>query len=208
MFRRIYLQGLAALFLCVCSTAQGQAIATQGTLNITGAVSVTPQSLDFIPPLGSGVGTVQVGSTGTGIFATALGTSGQILDIPYAPGATQPGFLTLAAVPGMTFDLTMLEAGAFKSTKCSSNRPAAGQTCTPAGSALSLVNTSDHSCSVSISLSGNFRNATGDESPYVGVITFQFADRNFQQLLAGFAAGDFPVTTFSASFAPAEQPAP
>lgn len=202
MFRRIFLQSLVALFLCVCSTAQAQAVATQGTLNITGAVRVTPQSLDFVLPLEFGVGTVQVGPTGTGIFVIASGTLGQITDIPYAAGATQPGFLTLVALPDLTFDLTQLEGGAFKSTKCSANRPAAGQTCTPAGSALSLVNTSDHSCSVSISLRGNFRTVTGDETPYAGVITFQFADRNFQQLLAGFAAGDFPTTTFSASFAP------
>ena len=206
MFRRIFLQGLVALFLCVCSTAQAQALATHGTLDITGAVSVTPQSLDFIPPLGAGAGIVQVGSTGTGIFATALGTSGQILDIPYAAGVAQPGLLTLAVFPAMTFDLTVLEAGAFKSTKCSATRSAAGQTCTPAGSALNLINTSDRSCSVSISLRGNFREVTGEETPYAGVITFQFADRNFQQLLAGFAAGDFPMTTFSASFSPAELP--
>jgi hypothetical protein len=206
MFRRIFLQSLVALFLCVCSTAHAQTVATQGTLDITGSVRVTPTSLDFILPFELGVGVIQVGPTGTSIFAIASGTPGQILDIPYAAGTTQPGLFTLVALPDLTFDLTELEAGAFKSTKCWASRPAAGQTCTPAGSALSLVNTSDHSCSVSISLRGNFRNATGGQSLYAGVITFQFADRNFQQLLAGFPAGDFPTTTFSASFAPAEQP--
>ena len=111
MFRRFFfLQGLAALLLCLSSAAQARAVTTEGTLNITGAVSVTPTSLD--------------------------------------------------------------------------------------------------SCSVSVSLRGNFRNSLGEETPYAGVITFQFADRNFQQLRAGFAAGDFPTTTFSASFSPAEQPAP
>jgi hypothetical protein len=149
------------------------------------------------------------GDGGTGVFAAAApGTTGLILDTPYAAGTEQPGFLTLALFPGTAFDLTSLEAGLFKSTRCGASRPAAGQTCTPAGTALSLVNTSGHSCSVSVSLRGIFRSATGEETPYAGVITFQFADRNFQQLLAGFAAGDFPTTTFSASFAPAEQPAP
>ena len=206
MFRRFFLQGLVALLLCISSAAQTLAVPTEGTLNITGAVSVTPTSLDFLPPLGGGVGFVEVGPTGTGVFAAALGTSGQILDTPYASGAAQPGFLTLTALPGMTFDLTAPEAGVFKSTKCGVSRPAAGQTCTPGGTALSLVNTSDHSCSASISLRGHFRNSSGEETPYAGVITFQFADRNFQQLLAGFAAGDFPTTTFSASFAPAKPP--
>ena len=209
MYRRFFLHGLAALFLCLSSAAQARAVPTEGTLNITGSVRVTPTSLDFLPPLGGGVGFVEVGAGSTGVFAAApLGTQGTILDIPYAAGAAQPGFLTLALFPGMTFDLTALDAGLFKSARCGASRPAAGQTCTPAGTALSMVNTSDHSCSVSVSLRGNFRSVTGEESPYAGVITFQFADRNFQQLLAGFPAGDFPTTTFSASFAPAEQPAP
>jgi hypothetical protein len=208
MHRRFFLRGLAALILCLSPAAQARAVSTSGTLNVTGAVRVTPTSFDFLPPLGAGVGVVEVGPGSTGVFAAALGASGQILDIPYAAGTAQSGFLTLAAFPGMTFDLTALEAGVFKSTRCAAGRPAAGQTCTPEGTALSLVNTSDHSCSASIGLRGNFRSVTGEETPYAGVITFQFADRNFQQLLAGFAAGDFPTTTFSASFAPAEQPAP
>ena len=212
MFRRFFLQGLAALLLCLFSAAQARAVAIEGTLNITGAVRVTPTSLDFQPPLGSSPGTVTVGHGSTGVFAAAPpGTQGFILDTPYMAGAAataQPGFLTLALFPGMAFDLMSLDAGLFKATRCGASRPAAGQTCTPAGTALSLVNTTDHSCSVSVSLRGNFRSVTGEETPYAGVITFQFADRNFQQLLAGFAAGDFPTTTFSASFAPAEQPAP
>lgn len=209
MIRRFFfLQSLAALLLCLCSAAQVGAFPIEGTLNITGAVSVTPTSLDFQPPLGPSPGTVTVGYGSTGVFAAAPpGTQGVILDIPYTAGATaQPGFLTIALFPGTTFDLTALEAGFFKSTKCGASRPAAGQTCTPEGTALNLLNTSDHSCSVSISLRGNFRNSLGEEAPYVGVITFQFADRNFQQFLAGFPAGDFPTTTFSASFAPVEQP--
>ena len=208
MFRRFFLYGVAALLLCLSPAAQARAVPPSGTLDITGSVRVTPTSLDFLPPLGGGAGSVIVGPTGTGFFAGASNTSGQILDIPYAAGGAQPGFLTLAAFPGLVFDLTSFEAGAFKSTRCGASRPAAGQTCTPAGTALSLVNTSDHSCAVFISLRGDFRSVTGEVTPYAGVITFQFADRNFQQLLAGFAAGDFPVTTFSASFAPAEQPAP
>jgi hypothetical protein len=202
MFRRFFLQGIAALLLCLSMGAQARAVPVVGTLDVTGAVRVTPTSLDFLPPVGGGGGVVNVGPTSTGLFAPISGTQGQVLDIPYAAGSAQPGFLTA----GAAFDLTALEAGAFKSTKCAASRPAAGQTCTPEGTALSLVNTTDHSCSVSVSLRGNFRISSGEETPYAGVITFQFADRNFQQLLAGFAAGDFPVTTFSASFAPAGQP--
>ena len=72
-----------------------------------------------------------------------------------------------------------------------------------------MVNTTDHGCSVSVGLRGNFRSSSGEEAPYVGAITFQFADRNFQQLLAEVAAGgSSPTTTFSASFSPAGQPAP
>lgn len=211
MFRRFFLRGLAALLLCLSPAAQARALPTIGTLNITGAVSVTPTSLDFQPPPGPFPAVVTVGPGSTGVFAAAPpGTQGVILDTSYIAGAAataQPGFLTLALFPGMAFDLTALEAGAFKSTRCGASRPAAGQTCTPAGTALSLLNTSDHSCSVSISLRGNFRSVTGEEAPYAGVLTFQFADRNFQQLLAEVAAGgSSPTTTFSASFAPAEQP--
>lgn len=206
MYRRFFVHGIAALMLCLSSVAQARTVPTVGTLNITGAVRVTPTSLDFLPPVGAPVGSIQVGPTGTGIFVLALGTLGQIRDIPYGAGGAQSGFLTLSALPGMTFDLTALEAGVFRSTKCNSNRPAAGQTCTPEGTALNLLNTSDHSCSASISVRGNFRNSLGEESPYAGVISFQFADRNFQQLLAAFPAGDFPETTFSASFAPTEPP--
>ena len=208
MFRRFFLQGLAALLLGLSSAAQARAVPIDGTLNVTGVVRVTPTSLDFRQVLGPVLGTVTVGPGSTGTFAGASGTQGQILNIPYAAGTAQPGFLTLAAFPGLVFDLTELDAGVFKSTRCGASRPAAGQTCTPEGTALSLVNTSDHSCTASIGLRGNFRSVTGEETPYAGVITFQFADRSFQQLLAGFPAGDFPLTTFSASFAPAEQPAP
>lgn len=207
MYRRFFVHGLAALLLCFSTTARARAIPTFGTLDVTGAVRVTPTSLDFVLPLGGGFGLVEVGPTGTGLFAAApVGSTGQILDLPYAAGAAQSGFLTLAAYPGMVFDLTALEPGVFKGAKCDANRAAAGQICTPAGTALSLLNTSDHSCSVAIRLRGNFRNSLGEESPYAGVITFQLADRSFQQLLAGFAAGDFPMTTFSASFAPTEPP--
>ena len=209
MFRRSFLRGIAALLLCLSMGAQARAVPVDGALNVTGSVLVTPTSLDFLPqsPLEGGVGFVEVGAGSTGVFAILpFGTQGLILDTPYAAGTAQPGFLTLALFPGMAFDLTSLESGVFKSTRCGAGRPAAGQTCTPAGTALSLVNTTDHSCAVFISLRGNFRSATGEEAPYAGVITFQFADRNFQRLLAGFAAGDFPVTTFSASFAPAGQP--
>jgi hypothetical protein len=41
MFRRFFLQGLAALLLCLSSDAQARAAATEGTLDINGAVSVT-----------------------------------------------------------------------------------------------------------------------------------------------------------------------
>jgi hypothetical protein len=204
MNRRYFVHGLAVVLLCLSSDARARTIPTFGTLDVTGAVRVTPTSLDFIWPLESGVGTFEVGPTGTGFFAAAGGTNGQILDIPYTAGSAQPGFLTFIYFPGTTFDLTALEPGVFRSTKCGASRPASGQTCTPAGTALSLLNTSDHSCSVSIGLRGNFRNSLGEESPYVGLITFQLADRNYQQLLAGFAAGDFPMTTFSGSFAPTD----
>ena len=206
MYRRFFVYGLAALLLCFSSPARARTVSTFGTLDVTGAVRVTPTSLDFIWPLGSGVGSVQVGPSSTGLFLAASGLSGQILDIPYAAGTAQAGFLTFPALPGTTFDVTELEAGGFRSTKCGASRPAAGQTCTPTGTALNLLNTTDHSSSVSISVRGNFRDSFGEESPYTGVITFQFADRNFQQLLAGFAAGDFPMTTFSASFSPTEPP--
>ena len=204
MFRKIFLQGLVVLLLCLCSNAQAQSVALQGNLNLTGAVRITPTSLEFPPTAWSPVGVVNVGAGSTGVFAplAALATQGFILNIPYTAGAAQPGFLSA----GFVFDLTALQAGVFKSAKCEAGKPAAGQICTPEGTALSLVNTTDHSCSVSISLRGNFRNSSGEQTPYVGVITFQFADRNFQQLLAGFPAGDFPTTTFSASFAPAELP--
>jgi hypothetical protein len=208
MFRRFFfLRGLAALILCLSPAAPARAVPPSGTLNITGSVRVTPTSLDFLPPLGEGVGFFEVGAGSTGVFAPlSPGTQGVLLDTSYAAGTAKPYFLSVSGII-LSFDLTSLDPGIFKSTRCDAGRPAAGQTCTPAGTALSLVNTSDHSCSATVSLRGILRSATGEEeTPYAGVITFQFVDRNFQQLLAGFAAGDFPETTFSASFAPAEQP--
>jgi hypothetical protein len=208
MYRRFFLHGLAVLLLCLFSVEHARAIPAVGTLNITGTVSVTPTLLDFQPPPGTSVGTVVSGYGNTGSFAAAVpsGTSGLIMDIPYTAGVARESFLTIG---GFAFDLTSLEAGAFRPARCSASRPAAGQTCTPEGTALTLVNTTDHSCSVSLNLRGTFRGSLGEETPYVGVITFQYADRNLQQLVADLAAGgSLPPTAFSAHFAPAEQSAP
>jgi hypothetical protein len=200
--------GLFAVACLAIGQAQAGATPVTGILNIAGAVSVSSSTIDFAPP-GGGLGTFDITFGSTGTFAPLIGTMGSIRDLPNAPGATNLlGFLTFAANPTIRFDLTSIDAGVFSSALCGAPA-AAGQTCTPPGSLFNLSNTSATSSAVSATVRGVFVNmATGETSPYIGVFTTQFANMNYQQLLATTASGGSVTASYSGNFALTPQAVP
>lgn len=188
-----------------------------GTVNISGSVAVGETFIDFQPPVGPPNGAFVVSNTGnTGSFAGLSNTAGTILDLsdtqepPGQPFPTLKGFVTFAAAPNISLDLTAIEPGSFSSANCFA-APAAGQTCTPAASGngfaspFDLTNTSATTSTAAITVHGNAVNtATGESTPFIGIFTTQFTVP-YQTLLQEVATGEVATsysTTFSATTVP------
>ena len=190
-----------------------------GTVNISGSVAVGETFIDFQPPVGPPNGAFVVSNTGnTGSFAGLSNTTGLILDLNDAvepPGQSFPtlkGFVTFAAAPNISLDLTEIDPGAFSSANCFAS-PAAGQTCTPAAtgngfaSPFNLTNTSATTSTAAITVRGNAVNtATGESSPFIGIFTTQFTVP-YQTLLAEVTTGQV-ATSYSTTFAATTVPEP
>lgn len=194
----------AAATLAVGLAAVGShAAPVTGELQLAGVFNLSSAGLDF-SPTGGGTGSFFV-LAGTGTFASLVGTMGTVLDV--APGvAVNSNLLSFAAAPGVHFDSTALLPASFDSALCFSPA-AAGQTCSPPGSAVNLVNLSANASTLSIAGTGVFVSALGETTPYVGVLTTQFANLSYQQLLATVAGGGTVTASYSVTLAPVPEPA-
>jgi hypothetical protein len=175
-----------------------------GSLNISGSLTLTSSAITFVP--GGQFGVDLFGQTGS--FVPLAGTSGIALGIPTTAGSvTVNNFLTFAIEPGLHFDLASLNPGVFSAVACGAP-PAAGQTCTPPGSILSLVNTGVSSIAA-FTVEGTVVNPVGDTSDFTGTYTTQFSGASFQSLLATLGSGGSLTASYSANFAvEASVPAP
>jgi hypothetical protein len=176
---------LVAIMLCVPPLAV-RAAPISGELDLqSGGISLSSTGIDFTSVLA------------TGIFSGLNGTAITTADVP-AGAPVNPTFITFDAAPAFSIASTSVSPGVFTSANCGA-APAIGQTCTPPGSPLNLVNTYN-GVTASFTVQGTLISPTGAPTPITGVYTLQFADTNYQTLLATLAAGGTVTTTYSAEF--------
>jgi hypothetical protein len=193
---------IAGAALALAASAAVQAAPVSGDLQIAGAVTLSTSGLAFSPTGGSGSFSI-VGGNGT--FASLVGTSGTVMDV----GAGSPvhiGLMTFAASPGLRFDSTAVLPAAFDAALCFAPA-AAGQTCSPPGLDVNFTNVTASMSTLTIAGTGNFVSGTGEVTPYMGVLTTQFANRSYQSVLATLAGGGALNASYSVSLSPVPEPA-
>lgn len=157
-----------------------------GVLHTTGSLTVSATSLAFAtsaaPPT-------------SGVFTAIQGSSGLILDLTMAPAPPLANFITFDALPGSSITLTGLGPGSFGSDQCFVP-PAVGQGCSLSGSPINFTNTGG-GVAASIAFEGTYENATGQDEPVSGVLTFQVAGDSYQSVLATIAGGGSVTASYS-----------
>jgi hypothetical protein len=164
------------------------------------SLALSSTGIDFLP-LGPPNGTVVVGQFNSGTFVGLGGTQGTAKDLVFA---SQPvgvpisltNFLTLAARPDISLELSLIFSGVGGSANCGAV-PAPGQTCTPVGSALDLLNLAGGTSVASFVVEGIGRDAGPGQTLMDGTFTFPMTVP-FQAFLAQLATGNV-AGSFSAS---------
>ncbi len=178
--------GLAVLL--AAAPALSQAAIISGTLNITGDAQVGADYIDFYP-LGGPTGNFGIGASSSGDFAALAGTTGTILDLSQAnqPVATPItvngiGFMTFAAAPYLSFNLTFI----------------------PLGSTIGPFDLADtpQGATASFTVIGNVTDGSADPaSAFTGVFTTQFTGVTVAQLFNTVFVQMQPIdASYSANF--------
>ncbi len=196
----VALAGLSA-FLTVANAAT-----ISGNLNGTGSLVLTNGVVTFTNtgPIGGGIFTIDPSSTG--FWASLASTTATVQPLSAAvepPGVpvNVPNFIKFTAAPTVSVTLNLVLAGLYTVPPCTA-APAAGQSCTPAGTPFNLVNMTATSSTASFGIQGTVIDTAspGQTSALSGLFTAQFSDRNYQSLLATAGGGGSIATTYSASF--------
>jgi hypothetical protein len=208
LHRRIACSFAVAVVLLLSQTAFAIPI---GQFDLVGTVRFDSDEMDW-SPAGGGTGTAAVIAPVSGAFVGLDGTSAIAKDLDLdvqTPGVPflLTDFLTFAAAPTLSLDLTGIELGQFCSALCSA-APAAGQICTPAGSPFNFVNLpsgSGLSSILSFAMSGTASDGVSD-GPFTAVYTAQFVGLPYQSVLATIVGGGSLTTSYSASFEVVPEP--
>jgi hypothetical protein len=196
-----------------------------GTLQLGGTFTIGPTFLNFCPTgptCAAAPGNWNVPGNGTGDLNNPYANDpngGLITNLTAASepvGTLLPGhgvlFLTFAAsgplpTPDIEFYISELFAGVGGTASCGL-AAAPGQTCTPAGSGVTFLNTSGSTSSATLSATGFARRiSTNEFDPLSIILTSQF-NTAFQSVLSSFAATGSVSNTYSASFAASAVPEP
>lgn len=196
-----------------------------GSLQLGGSFSIGATFLNFCNtalPCPSAPGNWNIPGTGTGDLLPPYGddpNGGMITNLTSVDepvGTLLPGngvlFLTFTPsgalpTPDIEFYLTQVFGGVGGTASCVA-APAAGQTCTPAGSSVTLLNGAGGNSSATITMQGLARRISTDEfSDLQIVFTSQF-NTPFQDVLATLASGGTVSNTFAASFTASIQAVP
>lgn len=212
MIKNTLVVALLALPLVAPAPARASEIIT-GVLNTTGTALISLGTIGFLE---NSFTINSPGGAQQGGFTALAGTTGTISDITNPPDGTgpvnKPLFMTFAFSPHISFYLTFLAPGINGAAGCATTPAAAGQICTPNlpnQSPYNLQNTSATSSTASFSVSGvEVDDTTGEIAPFVGIFSTQFANLNYQQVLAAVLAGGTVTTSFSAQFAVTAVPEP
>lgn len=175
---------------------------TSSTFNIAGTITITKTGISWTgneSPFTAD--TSIIGPGASGLYAGLDGTNVTIEPVPDSDpvGSLFSGqlFLGFSAAPGLSaLDLNFISPGILGAAGCTSSPPAAGETCTPAGSPLNFLNTSAASTSVLFTLNGQTADGSG---AWQGDFSTQFSE-SYQALLAGIAGGGSASNTYSATF--------
>jgi len=194
----LFRMALAAGSLSAAFVAGSSGATVTGNLNGAGSLVLTSAAVTFNNA--QGVFGIDISSTSS--FAPLAGTTATLQSLTLA--ADPPGvpvsvanFMTFAASPAASLTLTLLRPGVFSSAACGA-APAAGQTCTLAGSPFNFTNLTTTSSMVSFAIKGTIADGSPPISDIEGVFTAQF-DSNYQTVLATIGTGQIG-TTYSASF--------
>jgi hypothetical protein len=210
LHRRIACGLVVGLVLMLSQTALAVPI---GHFDLVASMIFDSDDIDWIP-VGGGTGSARVIQPVSGPFVAVPGDSATVKDLDLTvltPGSSflLADFLTFpgTAAAYISLDLTYIEPGQFGSALCGA-APAAGQTCTPTGSAFNFVNLpsgSGLSSILSFVVSGTASDGEGD-GPFTAVYTAQFAGLSYQSVLATLGAGGSLTSSYSASFEVVPEP--
>jgi len=115
-----------------------------------------------------------------------------VLFLTFTPSAALP-------TPDIEFYLTQVFGGVGGTASCAS-AAAAGQTCTPAGSSMTLLNGAGGNSSATITMQGLARRISTDEFSDLQIIFTSQFNTPFQDVLTALASGGTVSNTFAASF--------
>jgi hypothetical protein len=181
-----------------------------GQFDLVGTVRFDADDIDW-SPAGGGTGSATVIAPVSGAFVGLATTTATAKDLSSAQPVGVPfllaDFLTFTAAPTLALDLTYIEPGQFSSTLCG-EPAAAGQICTPPGSAFNFVNLpsgSGLSSIVSFVVSGTATDGVSD-GPFTAVYTAQFVGLSYQSVLATLSGGGSLTTSYSGSFEVVPEP--
>lgn len=223
-----------ALRVCVAAAATCNlsfAAPLAGQFNFGGTAVVSLMGVDYIPPVGGGTGDIVVlpgGNTGDFAVLNSGFSFGTIAD---RDEATQPvgqplsvaNWLTLNALPNLSFTLEFIRPGSFSAADCFSV-PANEQTCTlppfdPDGagpdpairSPYNLTNFTDAggrlSSTASFSVRGTVLDTiTSEVVPFDGIFNATFQNIPYQQLVTTVLSGGSVTTPFTAQVTVVPEP--
>jgi energy-converting hydrogenase Eha subunit E len=203
---RRWLARSAAVAIALVASESALAVPI-GQFNVVGTVRFDTDDIDWAPA-GGGTGNAMVIAPTSGAFIALPGTNAVQKDLnsalqPTGVSLLLADFLTFAAAPTLSLDLTFIEPGVFGSASCAAV-PAAGQVCTPTGSPFNFVNLASGS-SLSFAVSGTASDGVSD-GPFTGIYTAQFVGLSYQSVLATFANGGSVTTSYSGSFEVVPEP--
>jgi hypothetical protein len=194
---KLHIRVLTSLVLAVAMSSFAAPIT--GDLDINGSVRIGSNFADFTP-LGGSAGDFNVESTSTGSFTSlvipANSDDGDILDLdagvaPVGVLFSLPNWLTFAADPTITFELTFINSGAFGACNpgainCSVNQ-------------FNLIDTGG-STVANFNVRGNIYDDGVLAASYVGSFSQSFAGQSIAELLNDVATDGFIDSAFEGNF--------
>jgi len=203
----------ALFFLTTVATANP----VTGTLQLTGTITIGSTTFNFCnagsacPPA---PGNWNIPGIGTGDLANPYandpngGTITNLTSVNAPVGTLLPAngllFLTFIpsvalAAPDIQFYLTKLLAGVGGTASCAA-APAAGQTCTPSGSALTFLNVAGGTSTATISIQGKSRRISTNEFDTLDVVVSTQFPFSFQTVLAVLGGGGSVFSSYVSTY--------
>jgi len=208
---------VAALLASVSAVAS----TIDGSISGAGFATVSFTNLNFCPTGSTPNGANQIGACtpvtgnetlggGSLSFSSFTGDTVQSLNAgsePIGMVVSLANWLTFTPANGTSLTLTEILPGSFTSTACTA-APAAGQTCTPAGSAFNLTNQDATDSIASFIIIGNAVDGNpADTSPFRAVFSAQFGVP-YQDLLTALSGGGNYSSSYSVTITATPTPEP